>query len=154
MQQLLTLSHEKSPPEVYSVVGEPVIIYRVDTKAESNKQYKSVATSFCTLTDLIIVKNNNVAKVGLDEFIKLTGNKTVYSIDELKEFFYEKKNIVLIEMVYNGFFGKGKNITFKKLKDNGLFNDYPYNVKLSRDQFIFILEMGGKNVSNIIINKT
>jgi hypothetical protein len=134
-------------------VGEPVIIYRIDTNAMKNKQYRSVANSFCTLTNLTIIKANNIAKVDLNEFIKLTGNKTVYSVEELKNFFYEKKNIVLIEMLYNGFFGKGKNVTFKELKDNGLFNDYPYNVKLSKEQFIFIIEMGGKNVSNIIINK-
>ncbi|MGI1691675.1 hypothetical protein [Thermoanaerobacter uzonensis] len=80
--------------------------------------------------------------------------KPVYSPEELEQFFYEKKNIVLIEMVYNGFFGKGKNITFKELKEKGLFNGYPYNVVLSREQFISILEMGGKDVSNIIIDKT
>lgn len=52
------------------------------------------------------------------------------------------------------FLGKGENITFKELKEKGLFNDYPYNIVLSREQFISILEMGGKDVSNIIINKT
>ncbi|HHY79558.1 MAG TPA: hypothetical protein GX516_04245 [Thermoanaerobacter sp.] len=135
-------------------VGEPVIIYRIDTKAEKNKQYKSVATSFCTLTNLTIIKSDNIPNIDLDKFIKLAGNKTVYSPEELEQFFYEKKNIVLIEMVYNGFFGKGKNITFKELNEKGLFNDYPYNIVLSREQFISILEMGGKDVSNIIIDKT
>lgn len=132
-------------------VGEPVIIYRIH-KGYGLKKYKSVATSFCTLTNLITVKSNNNVKMSLDEFIKIAGNKTVFSVNNLKNFFYRKKNIVLIEMVYNGFFGKGNNVTFEKLKVNGLFDDYPYNIELSKEQFISILEMGGKNVQNVIIN--
>lgn len=60
------------------------------------------------------------------------------------------KNLVIVEMVYNGFFGKGNNITFKELKETGLFNDYPYNVKLTKEQFELILRMGGKMCSILL----
>jgi hypothetical protein len=53
-------------------------------------------------------------------------------------------------MVYNGFFGKGNNVIYKVLKEQGLFNDYPYNVQLTKEQFELILRMGGKNVQHII----
>jgi hypothetical protein len=53
---------------------------------------------------------------------------------------------------YNGYFGKGKNVNHATLKSNGFFNDYPYINKLTMSQFIKVLEMGGKNVQNIIIN--
>ncbi len=59
---------------------------------------------------------------------------------------------MIIVLVYNGYFGKGKNVNHATLKSNGFFNDYPYINKLTMSQFIKVLEMGGKNVQNIIIN--
>lgn len=58
----------------------------------------------------------------------------------------------MIVLVYNGYFGKGKNINYATLKENNLFETYPYTNKLTKQQFEKILEMGGKNVRNIIIN--
>ncbi len=56
----------------------------------------------------------------------------------LEEQYHTNKNLVVVEMVYNGFFGKGNNITYKELNEKGFFNDYPYKVKLTREQFKFI----------------
>ncbi len=46
------------------------------------------------------------------------GNKTVYNESELKEI-HGKRNVVVLEMLYDGYFGKGKNITHRTLSDNG-----------------------------------
>lgn len=131
--------------------GEPILIYRKHTGI-GQATYKSVITSFCTITRQTNIKINDLEIVPFDEFIKIVGNKTVYNEIQLKNI-YNKRNVVVLEMLYNGYFGKGKNITHKTLKENGWFEGYPYLNKLSKDQFKSILEMGGKNVQNIIINK-
>ncbi|GAV23289.1 GNAT family protein [Carboxydothermus pertinax] len=136
--------------ELHHREGEPVIIYRIHTG--ENRQYKSVATSYCTLTKIKYIKKYGRKLTDLNDFILITKNKTVFTNDQLEEFYDTQENIVVIEMIYNGFFGKGKNITFKKLKDMGLFEGHPYNIRLSREQFLKILELGGKNVQNTIID--
>lgn len=84
----------------------------------------------------------------------MAGNKTVFNLEELKKIYYDKKgkNIIILELVYNGFFGKGHNVNHKTLKDNGLFSGHPYNIDYTKDDFIRILEMGDTNVQNVIIN--
>lgn len=133
-------------------VGEPVVIYRIHT-GDEQKTYKSAVTSFCTIAKVLVIKVNGYAKVSLSEFIKNAGNKTVYSIEELEEI-YAKKNVILLELVYNGFFGKGNNVIHKNLKDLGLFEDHPYKLIYSKESFIKILEMGTINVKNVIVNKS
>ena len=64
----------------------------------------------------------------------------------------KKRNIVAIELVYNSYFGKGHNITHHELHSNGLFEKYPYCIDYNRSELEKILELGDKNVQNIIIN--
>ena len=71
---------------------------------------------------------------------------------DVNDTFSKRPNIVMLEMVYNGFFGKGKNITHRMLDDNGLFQAHPYNIELTKKQFIQVVDMGGTDVQNIIIN--
>lgn len=130
--------------------NEPVLIYRKHT-GDGVAKYKSVVSSFCTVNKQIIIKRNNKCFITREEFFKLVGNKTVFSLEELNEW-YDKKNLVMIILVYNGYFGKGKNINYATLKENGLFENYPYVNKLTKSQFEKVLEMGGKNVQNIIID--
>jgi hypothetical protein len=54
--------------------------------------------------------------------------------------------------LYNGFFGKGNNVNYDFLEKNGLFNDYPYAITYSREDFEKILERGKANVQNVIID--
>jgi hypothetical protein len=132
--------------------GEPVFIYRIHT-GTGTKTYKSVVTSFCTITKVDIIKNVGKVMMSLEEFIKNAGNKTVFTAAELTALYNNKKsNLIMIEMVYNGFFGKGKNVTHRSLDDQGLFASYPYNIEYTKAQFEKILEMGGIDVSNVIIN--
>lgn len=133
-------------------VGEPVFIYRIHT-GTGTKTYKSVVTSFCTITKAEVIKSAGKTMVSLEEFIKNAGNKTVFTAEELSALYHDKNNnLVMIEMVYNGFFGKGKNITHRSLDERGLFPAHPYNIEYTKDQFKKILEMGGVDVSNVIIH--
>lgn len=134
--------------EYYS--GEPVFIYRKYT-GEGAKKYKSVVTSVCTIVRQIVVKNEGVADLGYGEFVQIIGNKSYFQSQELQAL-YEKRNLVLLEMVYNGYFGKGHNITYQSLSENGLFEQYPYEIKLNFEQFQKVLELGGNNVRNFIVD--
>ena len=58
----------------------------------------------------------------------------------------------MLELVYNGFFGKGHNVIHKNLNEQGLFTAYPYNLDFNEDQFVNILEMGNVDVQNVIID--
>ena len=58
----------------------------------------------------------------------------------------------MLELVYNGFFGKGHNVIHKDLHEKGLFESHPYNIDYSKKQFIEILEMGDVDVSDVIID--
>lgn len=136
---------------MHYVVGEPVVIYRI-YKGAIGKQYKSVVTSYCTITKIEIIKNNNKTNITFNDFIKRAGNKTVFTSKELAEIFNSNKNVVMIEMIYNGFFGKGHNVNYKALKENALFNTYPYSIDYRKEEFIKILEMGDVNVQNVIID--
>ena len=85
--------------------------------------------------------------------MKKAGNKTVFSEKELVAQYNDKKNLVMLELTYNGFFGKGHNVIHKDLKDVGLwFNTHPYNFEYSKAQFINILKMGDIDVQNVIID--
>ncbi len=132
-------------------VGMPVFIYRIH-KGLGQKKYKSVVTSFCTISKVDIIKDNGRTVISNDNFIKQVGNKTIYSNQELQDIYNTKKTIVVIELVYNGYFGKGHNITFNELKENNLFETYPYNVVYTEKEFEKILEMGDINVQNTIID--
>ena len=58
----------------------------------------------------------------------------------------------MLEVVYNGFLGKGHNVIHKNLKEQGLFDVHPYNLDYTKEQFIKLLEMGDVDVQNIIID--
>lgn len=132
-------------------VGDVVGIYRKYTGEES-KGNRSAITSFCTITKITTVKDNGKIMIGEGEYLRQAGNKTVFTQNELLTIYRYNKNVVMIEMLYNGFFAKGRNVTYWQLKNNGLFNDHPYNICYSIDQIRKILELGGSDVKNIIIN--
>ena len=77
----------------------------------------------------------------------------MYEPLELENQYNNNNNLVLIELVYYGFFGEGKNINWVWLKNNDCWGDtYPTSVKLSREQFNKILKAGNVDVSNVIID--
>ncbi len=133
-------------------IGDPVLIYRRYTGTQGKPGFKSVVTSFCTIVEVIEVKRYGKANISLNEFISQVGNKSVYNEHELHELYHNSKNLFSLVMTYNGFLGSGKNINYMTLKNAGYFDAYPYQVKLDRKQFENILEIGGKDVRNIVIN--
>ena len=58
----------------------------------------------------------------------------------------------MIELLYNGFFKKGNNVTYWQLKNKGLFETYPYNIDYTLDEIKDILKLGKADVENIIID--
>ena len=142
-----------SQPLSYEV-GEPIFIYRKAEDRENNRPYfQSCVTSFATVTKILVVKNNGVAQVSLSDFITQAGNKTIFSEDVLRHVYQEKANVVMLEMAYNGVFGKGHNVIYGDLHEAGLFDKYPYAIEYSREQFVRILEMGGRDAKNIVIDQ-
>lgn len=130
---------------------EPIFIYRKYNG--ENPGYKSVITSFCTITKIINIRINNIYLKTKEEYLNIIRNKSVYTQEELENIYLNNKNIVIIEMVYNGYFGKGNNINWIYLKNNNYLKDkHPYQVQLNREQFINLLKVGVNNEKNFIIN--
>lgn len=135
--------------------GSPIFMYRKCTEKGVPATYKSCITSFATITKIIVVKKQYRYLINENEYKRLCGNKTIFSSEELKRIYMTSRpNLVVFEFVYNGFFGRGNNVVHKRLKENNLFETYPYGIRYSLDDFSKIIEMGGKNVQNIIIDKS
>ncbi|MFZ3171816.1 MAG: hypothetical protein WA118_07545 [Carboxydocellales bacterium] len=133
-------------------VGEPVIVYRISDKEP--KTYHSVATSYSVITDIKVIKSGWKYKMSQEDFLRYIGNKSVFTGDELVRIYNTKSpNIVMFEIAYNGFFGKGHNVTHNELKNSGLWFDmHPYHFQYSKEQFVKILQMGDVDVQNVIVN--
>lgn len=137
--------------EIVYKIGMPVFIYRKHT-GNGQKLYKSAITSYCTISNIVVIKENRSYNMSLEEFIHQAGNKSVYTETELTDLYYKKSNLISIELVYNGYFGKGQNVIYKNLKEKGMFENHPYSILYSREEFINVLEMGNADVQNIIID--
>lgn len=136
---------------VFYASRSPLLVYR-KYNGSGKKTYNSVITSFCTVTRVLTVKSNGIALLDIDSFLAQAGNKAIFSTDELVRLYEIKSSLVLIEMVYNGFLGKGNNVNHHWLNENGLMPAHPYQVRYSPAQFARILEKGKVNVQNVIIN--
>lgn len=118
-------------------IGEPIFIYRRYAGTQGKPAYKSCLTSYCVVTDVVLVKENWHAKVTFDEFLKRAGNKTIYTPQELRDKYDRERNVTLIAMLYCGYFGAGLNINMAWLRDHGLWveeSGYPTRVELSPAQ--------------------
>ena len=132
--------------------GDPVFVYRKYT-GEGSKGYKSCVTTFCMVKNITWVKENGKASMTYEKYLHRIGNKSVYETIELQTQYNNEKNLVIIELVYYGFFGGGNNINWVWLKNNGCWgNGYPTSQRLSREQFRRILKEGNIDASNVIID--
>ena len=132
--------------------GDIAFIYRIHN-GPGSKKHRSVVTSYCTITKVIPIRVAGWKLKKYDEFISVAGNKTVFTPEELKKA-YTKSNVYVIEMVYNGYFGEGKNITFDALSSLGLFDKHPYGIEIDRKNVLKILEMGGKCEHDIVVDQS
>lgn len=130
------------------------LVYRI-TDSETNKTYLSAVTSFCTVTGVEWFKKggNLLDGKNYEDFVRSVGNKTVYGDEELKESF-NQKNVCTISLLYNGYFGKGRNVNHMWLKRNGFFEDHPYKIVLEPNQVRSILKEGGIDEGFAFIHKS
>jgi hypothetical protein len=110
-----------------------------------------VVTSYCTITKIDIIKDRGKEVASLNDFIDTAGHKTVFNVEELGVM-YKNKNVVLIELIYNGYFGKGHNVNHSTLNKEGLFPAHPYNIEYTQEQFKKILGLGEINVQSVIVD--
>lgn len=137
-------------------VGEPIFIYRIHN-GSGVKRYKSCLTSFCIVTSVIAVKRNGRYLMTFDTLLREIGNKSVFDLKELKSRYDNDKNVVVVEMLYYGYFGEGNNINMDWLDKNGYWSDshggiYPSLIRLTPDDFKQILREGNVDVDNVIID--
>lgn len=130
-------------------INDLVFIYR---KAESNKAFKSVISSYCVVSGFICVKERGTAKMSKEDFLKIVGNKTVFKAEELDSF-YANHSLFLIELLYCGYFGAGNNVSYNKLKAMGVWKDqHPYQMILSEDEINKVMDEASINVKDITID--
>lgn len=132
--------------------GDIVFIYRMH-QGPGLKGCKSVVTSYCIVSKIEWFKKGGKNISNYDDYLKFVGNKSVYTSEVLKKE-YEKKNLCVIELLYSGYFGAGHNITHNSLKEAGLFEKHPYEIKLNREEINKIMRMGGKDEQDIIVDQS
>ena len=133
-------------------IGDPILIYRRYT-AGSGKQYRSCMTSFCVVTKIIQAQKSGQKLMSFDELLTKIGNKSVFNKDELKNRYNNDWNVLVMEMLYYGYFGEGNNVNMAWLKQSGYWGDgYPTSFSLGQAAFKSILKKGNIDVSNVIID--
>lgn len=135
-------------------IGDPVLIYRRYTQG-SGKRYRSCITSYCVVTNIIQAKRNYVFFMSFDDLLKCIGNKSIFNKDELYKQYNNNRNLMVIELLYYGYFGAGNNVNMDWLDNNGCWStigQYPTSIQLSLEQFKKILKEGKIDVQNVIID--
>lgn len=131
--------------------NEPVFIYRKFNGRSTGG--KSAITSYCTITKIYYIKTNNKYLKTKDEYLEIIRNKSVYNPDELECIYKTKRNVVILELVYNGYLDKSNKIDEIYLKDNNFMSDkHLYKTILNKNQFTNLLKVGGENAKDIIID--
>ena len=95
--------------------------------------------------------------MSFDELKAHIGNKSVFNEHELYRQYTNFRNVIVVEMLYVGYFGSGNNVNMDWLDRNGYWavqNQYPTEVRLTPDQFKAILAEGNVNVSNVVIHQS
>ena len=130
-----------------------MLIYRKYT-AGQGKRYRSCITSFCVVTKIIQAKEIWTYLLPFETLLGKIGNKSVFNPEELRERYVSDRNVLVIEMLYYGYFGEGNNVNMDWLEQNGYWgsNQYPSLISLDSTAFKSILEKGNIDVSNVIID--
>lgn len=143
-------------PSPHYVVGEPILVYRRHTVADGGRpRYKSCITSYCIVNDVIPVTTDGRHHLSFEDLRARIGNKSVFDEVEVKRRYTSDRNMVVIEVLYYGYFGAGNNVNMDWLDLNGFWarpHQYPTDVRLSPAQFRAILERGNVDVANVIID--
>lgn len=144
----------KAPVQNHKI-GEPIFIYRKDTRGGYGTKYRSCITSYAVVTDVIQAKAKGCYLMSFDDLIKRIGNKSVFNEQELQRQYNEYYSVSIVELLYYGYFGAGNNVNMDWLRNNDCWvttEQYPTEIHLSEIQTKKILMEGNVNVSNVIVN--
>lgn len=132
--------------------NELLFIYRISEKMP--KKFHSVVTSVCTISKIHKVKEDYRYSMSKEEYLQIIGNKSVFTEKQLSELYFssKKKNIIVLELVYNLAFGSGNNITMNAMKEAGYWSDcHPYNFEYDMNAIANIFSMAKQNIQEFII---
>lgn len=127
----------KAPAQNHKI-GEPIFIYRKDTKGGYGKRYRSCITSYAVVTDVIQAKAKGRYLMSFDNLMNRIGNKSVFDENELQRQYNEYYSVSIIELLYYGYFGAGNNVNMDWLQNNDCWittEQYPTEIHLSETQF-------------------
>lgn len=126
--------------------GDTLVIYRTASQG-SSAEYSSVATSICVVEEVRDIHSFS----SLDEFLKYTLSYSIFTENELRTFFKNKKYPTVIKFTYN--IALNKRIIRKSLIENiGIERTQYWGfIKLTESQYRKILLLGAVN-ENIAIH--
>lgn len=126
------------------VPGDKLVIYRTnDYKGPA--AYRSVCTSVCTVAEVKVYGSFDDE----DDFVKYTNRYSVFSEQDLRNWYKNKSNFIVIKMLYNIAFTK--KVINKTMKERvGLDPKYWGFFRLSDQQFDRLLELGEINERYIV----
>jgi len=134
--------------------GQPLLVYRKYTGKDGQPGFKSVITSYCMATDVAQVKHEGRELMSFEDFMRRVKNKSVFSDDELAALYHGKRNLMVVEMVYLGYFGLGHNVNWRWLSDNGYWRaGHPNQTTYTRAEFMSILERGEVDGEALVVDQ-
>ncbi len=134
--------------------GDIVFMYR-SFDDDLPKGNRAAVTSYCTVNKVHKVKQDGLELMEYPKYKDLVKNKSVYSEEDISTIYRKQPNVYLLELIYNGYFGKGNNVNLNALRENDLWKDgHPINTVLSREETIKLLRMGKADVQYLDINKS
>lgn len=130
--------------------GDFLIVNRKKGDSEyGTSGFKSVVTGVASVVNVKVV---NKIQEDFETFRENLKNKVALNDDELFKK-YSKKYVIILDIVYNYYFGSGHNINYNTLKEKGLLlNGYPANKIYNMEELKKIIQLGGNHVQNIIVN--
>lgn len=151
------VSHTNSIHKVYLTAmrgterlrrGDLLAIYRTGDKT-APARFRSVVTSICTVEEVRDIANF----VSVDELLKYCAPYSVFTDDELRRFWSNRKYPNLIRFTYNA--ALKKRLTRGDLIDHGVIDENAYAgfASLTDEGFKVIVERGGINAS-LVVNQT
>jgi len=134
--------------------GHPLLIYRRHSPDDGQRGFKSAITSYCVATDVAQVKHEGRELESFEDFMGRVKNKSVFSDDELAALYRGKRNLMVVEMVYLGYFGLGHNVNWRWLSDNGYWRaGHSNQTTYTRAEFTSILERGEVDVEALVVDQ-
>lgn len=115
--------------------GDLMAIYRMSEKYY--KSYNSVVSGICILQDVIYPKS-------YEEYLKVCNNRSVFSENQLKSFYYEKGYHTVLKVLFLK--PLDKKIILHDLKQNNIIDENKgprLTTTISKDKFDKLLELGG-----------